>query len=154
MGTKKWRKGLRLNLIAGAVVSLLGFASGCAVSRGILEVEVPTAMNPSIGPAYKIVEVKDSRQFQLRPQEPSIPSLKGGEIDNESITSRAIARKRNGYGKAMGDILLPEGQTVTELTARAVARAMRESGLRVVEQGDPDWKRARPVEAEIQQHWT
>jgi len=148
-----FRSGVRVILSGIAAACLLGGSSGCATSRGILDIQIPAPANPAGGEAYKIVEVRDRRAFELKPAQPSIPSLKNGEIEDPAITSRAIARKRNGYGKALGDILLPEGGTVQELTHQAIARAFRESGLRVVLQGDPEWDRAAPVEAEIQQLW-
>ncbi len=138
-------------LILASSVWLLG--SGCATSRGILPIEVATQSNPDTGQTFRIVEVKDSRVFELRPPQPSTPSLENGEIQDESITLRAIARKRNGYGKALGDILLPEGRTVLDLTRESITRAMRESGLRVLSEADPGWKAATPLQADIQQLW-
>ena len=93
---------------------VLGFLvwTGCATSRGILEVPLTVGDNPAQGREVKIVRVSDRRTFQMKPPDPSTPSLKDEAIDNPAITSRAIARKRSGYGMAMGDILLPEGQTV------------------------------------------
>ncbi len=132
---------------------LLGSASGCATSRGILPIEVTPSSNPAEGHAFKITEVKDSRGFELRPPRPSIPSLKNGEMHDQSITSRAIARKRNGYGRALGDILLPEGRTVHDLARESIARAMHESGLRVLSEGDAGWEAASPLQADIQQLW-
>jgi len=143
----------RAALIFIAALGLLGGATGCATSRGILNIHIPSPANPTSGVAYKIVDVKDSRSFELKPPQPFIPSLKNGEINDRAITSRAIARKRNGYGMALGDILLPEGDTVQDLTERAVARAFRETGLRVIAQGDPQWDEATPVEVDIQQLW-
>lgn len=141
-------------LLLGVALSwLLSGATGCATSRGILDVQVPASSNPSQGNAYKIVAVRDVRVFELKPGVPSTPSLKNAEIDDLAITSRAIARKRNGYGKALGDILLPEAGTVQELTGAAITRGFRESGLRVVAPGDSDWERATPVEADILQLW-
>jgi hypothetical protein len=137
----------------GSVLSLLLLTSGCATSRGILTVGVPSAPNPTSGIAYKIENVTDQREFELKPAQASIPSLKNGEIQDRAITSRAIARKRNTWGKALGDILLPEGRTVQDLTSEAIERAFREAGLRVVLEGEPGWATAKPVEAEIQQLW-
>jgi hypothetical protein len=39
-----------------------------------------------------------------------------------------VARKRNGWGKVLGDILLPEGRTVSDLVEEVVAKAFIESG--------------------------
>lgn len=141
-------------LVSGlGLVVLIVMASGCATSRGILDVRISPSSNPSSGKAVTIVSVSDQRQFELRPNNASIPSLKNGEISDSTITDRAIARKRNGYGKALGDILLPEGRTVQALTREALTRAFREAGYRVLEKGDKDFGNAAPVHAEIEQFW-
>jgi len=127
--------------------------AGCATSRGIMDVEPKFVANPASGPAVKIAQVIDRRKFQLKPPDPSIPSLKDGEIDNPAITSRAIARKRGGYGKAMGDILLPEGRSVEQLVEEVVVRGLRESGFQVLETGDTGHEVAVPLEVEIDQFW-
>jgi hypothetical protein len=111
--------------------------TGCATTRGSLDVRVPVLENPSSELAFRIPEVIDARRFEAKPPDPSIPSLKNSnEINDPKITSRAIARKRNSYGMAMGDILLPEGHTVSGVTSDAIVRAFRLAGYRVLDQGD------------------
>jgi len=116
-------------------------------------VRVPPSGNPSSGPAVKITRVNDIRPFELRPAVASIPSLKDGQINNKSITSRALARKRNSYGKALGDILLPEGSSVEDLVHSSAKKALQEQGYVVVEKGDPQYTTALPVELDIHQFW-
>ncbi len=128
--------------------------TGCAINRGILDVRMNVPMNASSGEAVKIVRVDDKRIFELNPRNASIPSLKNGEINDKAITSRAVARKRNGFGKALGDILLPEDRTVSDLVKEAVAKAFIESGYRVVEKNDPDYASAKPVEVDIDRFWS
>jgi hypothetical protein len=99
------------------------------------------------------VRVSDRRTFQINPSNPSTPSLKDGAIDNPAITSRAIARKRAGGGLALGDILLPEGETVEKLVATALTRALRRGGFRVLLQGQEGYEQAIPLEADIRQFW-
>lgn len=142
------------NTMAGLPFAVLILAiSGCATTRGILDVRSDTGVNPASGQAVKITSVTDSRKFEISPGSASIPSLKGDEIANKAITSRAIARKRNSYGKALGDILLPEGRTVNMLVSDAVTRAFRESGYRVLTRSDPGYDSAKPVGVDIQQFW-
>ena len=142
----------RLSMLALTVSSLLFI--GCATSRGILEVPLMAGDNPIQGREVKIVRVTDRRTFQLKPSDPSTPSLKDGQIDNPAITSRAIARKRSGYGKAMGDILLPEGHTVEQLVGTALTRGLRGAGYRVLLQGQEGYEQAVPLEADIRRFWT
>lgn len=139
---------MRKVLLGVAVVLACAIMTGCATSRGVMDVSMKIPPNPESGPAVKIVSVTDGRQFQAAPRDPSTPSLSDRDIENKALTSRAIARKRNAYGRALGDILLPEGDTVEALVRDALTRSFRESGYRVVEEG-----KATPVEAEIEQFW-
>jgi uncharacterized lipoprotein YajG len=135
-----------LVLVSGAL-----FTGGCATSRGTLDIRVAASSNPAAGPAVKIMNVEDRREFQVNPRDPSIPSLKDDDIKNPAITIRAIARKRNTYGQALGDILLPEGRSVADLTREAVTRAFRQAGYRVLGNDDP--APAQPVTVRIDQFW-
>lgn len=135
-------------------ILLLGIlVTGCAVGRGVLDVRVPEAANPDTTALVKITEVTDRRVFELDPPMPSTPSLKDGEINDRAVTSRAVARKRGGYGNAMGDIVLPEGRTVAQLTREVLAKALRQAGYRVVAEGEPGYAGARPLGASIWQFW-
>ena len=82
-----------------------------------------------------------------------MPSLKGGEVGNSAITERAIARKRNGFGQALGDILLPEGETVAGLVEDRLTDGFRDNGYRVVTEGDSDFADAIPMEVDIDKFW-
>jgi len=137
-------------LALSAAVAIL---SGCATSRDVVTIQVPTTTNPTTGQAVKIESVKDARQFEAKPSDPSVPSLMGGEIGDADLRARAIARKRNGYGAALGDVLLPENTSVAQMTEQAIARAYREAGYRVVSVGDPEHAAALPVSAQIDKLW-
>jgi len=101
-----------------------------------------------------VTRVTDQRTFEAKPSDASIPSLKDAEdIDNTAIKARAIARKRGGYGMALGDIVLPEGQTVEGLVKDALIRSLRESGYRVIDDSDGAFATATPVQADIDQFW-
>lgn len=129
------------------------FLSGCAVGRGVVDVRVPPSSEPVAGTPVKIVSVVDKRVFMKKPPQPSMPSLKDGEIHDTAITSRAIARKRNSYGMALGDILLPEDRSVVSLTEEALTKALNEAGYRVLSKGDPGYAEAPALTAEIEQFW-
>jgi len=135
------------------VPAILVVVSGCATNRGVLDVTYEETANPVNGEAIKFVRVSDNRQFQIDPPQPDIPSLKNDEINDPAITSRAIARKRNGFGQALGDILLPEDETVAGLVESSLSRGFRENGYRVVGPGDPDFDDAIPVEVDIEKFW-
>jgi hypothetical protein len=128
-------------------------ASGCATTRGEVNLHVLPLPNPTSGEPVKIAQVNDRRVFQVNPRDPSIPSLMDDEINNARLTLRAIARKRNTYGKALGDILLPEGQTVPKLVEDALTRGFRESGYRVLQPEDNGYAEASAITADIDRFW-
>ncbi|SLM32117.1 putative Flagellar biosynthetic protein [Desulfamplus magnetovallimortis] len=151
----KFNCNIRHFVFASALLFIMILVSGCATNRGILDVQINEAPNPASTKIITISEVNDIRVFEKAPRQASIPSLKGGEIDNKEITLRAIARKRNGYGKALGDILLPEGNTVEQLVKDALVKSFRESGYYVIDdKSETDkQKNAVPVKADIEQFW-
>ncbi|WP_307987779.1 flagellar biosynthesis protein, partial [uncultured Pseudomonas sp.] len=106
---------------------------------------------PSNGKKVYISAV-DDRVFQIKPSSSDIPSLKYDEIDDKSITERAIARKRNNFNMAIGDVLLPEGRTVSELVGNAVATAYRQAGYEVV--SSPGARDVSEVKVNIIEFWS
>lgn len=143
-----------MNIRIIAVLCLGFIATGCATSRGIVDVRVPETANPDTATLVKITEVRDLRVFQIKPPRPSIPSLKNDEIGDKSITRRAIARKRNSYGMGLGDILLPPEKSVDQLARSALENALRESGYAVVSEGEPGYESARALSADIEKFWS
>jgi len=134
------------------VVAVL-MVSGCAVTRSEMDVSAVPVENPVDGAEVTFVRLADARDFQLEPGDPSTPSLKNGEIDDESITSRAIARKRNSYGQALGDIVLPEGKSVSHVVENRLSRGFAEKGYRVVKEGQEGYNQAVPLEVTIEKFW-
>jgi hypothetical protein len=124
------------------------------MNRGIMNVRVNVPRDPSAGTVVTIVRVTDQRHFEAAPRDASIPSLQGNEITDKALTSRAIARKRGGTGKALGDILLPQGRTVEDLVKEALTRSFRDAGYRVIDQAAASKEKAIPLEADIEQFWS
>jgi len=127
--------------------------TGCATSRGVIDIADEVSANPVDGLLVKFVRVTDKRNFQLKPKQAEIPSLKNGEINDSSITERAIARKRNTFGQALGDILLPEGKTVMVVVENRLTEGFRENGYRVLTPDDRDYDKATPIEVDINKFW-
>ena len=128
----------RRSLVIAATL-LAAALSGCAVTRS----EVKLGTEPVVAQAadasrkpIAIGNVVDARRFEASSREPSVPSL-GSEGGGDAIKARAIARKRNTYGMALGDVLLEPGESVAGLVKRQLGAALSEAGYRVVDAGTP-----------------
>jgi hypothetical protein len=138
----------------GIVASMM-LLGACAVGRSVVDLDTGKAVqNPETGTLVRIASVTDNRQFQVSPPSADIPSLSDGNINDPEITGRAYARKRGGFGKAFGDVLLPEGHTVADAVKTSIENGFRQAGYRVVETGDPEFDNATPVNASILKFWT
>lgn len=144
-----------MNLFYRACILLITLTMmvGCATNRGVIEIQDVPVANPSQGVGLKFSRISDNRAFELKPAQASTPSLKNGEIEDTEITSRAIARKRNGYGMALGDILLPEGRTVAEVVQNRLTKGFQENGYRVLTPGDANYDSAIPLDVDINKFW-
>jgi hypothetical protein len=131
--------------------------AGCATSRSELKVTAPvvqpTAMPADGAPSVRIRSVVDARIFEEKPADPSTPSLGfgGAEAASADIKDRAIGRKRNTYGQALGDILLEPGQSVASLLEGALTAAFHDAGYRVV---DSNGAEGIPVDVRITRFWS
>ena len=149
----------RLVILASAVVLV-----GCASSRSEVGISTPskntqttTTAAPAV-PGQKQVYVRsvtDQRVFEAAPKDPSIPSLGfgGAAKATADVKARAMGRKRNGYGAAMGDVLLPEGQSVTLIVSQQLRTVLQDAGYHVVEQA-PTQPDALVVDVQIKEFWS
>ncbi|CAB1212179.1 hypothetical protein SFB21_0998 [Acinetobacter bouvetii] len=108
--------------------------TGCVSTRGLVSLESPVKQMNTQERSLKtaVIKVEDMRVFEEKPKQANIPSLKGGlQKATASDKEKAIARKRNGYGKAMGDIFLRD-ETVVSVFEKRVESALLRSGYKVV----------------------
>lgn len=139
-------------LFAGiCAAALLSACAGKDIRLVPLSVELPA--NPAQGKAVRIEAVTDSRRFELQPRQSHDPSLLPEDVNNAAIRQRAIGRQRDGFGKALGEVLLPEGQSVPALIRDATIQAFRRSGYRVLSAGEPGFAQAAPVKVTIKTYW-
>lgn len=126
------------NFCAVALVAAATLLTGCATSRSEVKLaSPPPAATPQSAPNGRTVvirSVKDERVFQEAPGHPGTPSLGSGGASKagDDVKARAVARKRNSYGQALGDVLL-DGQTVTGVVREHLAGAFRQAGYQVAE---------------------
>lgn len=143
------------NKLAGVLVGLF-FLGGCATSRSVVDIPPPTSAKiaePNGKDVY-INSTTDKRTFEAKPSSPNIPSLDPSEGFSESIKLRSIARKRNSYGKALGDILLKEGQTAGSLVAASIRQAFVEKGYRVLDSKDKATSSTYIVDTNVEKFWS
>ena len=139
-----------------AVLVFTVAASGCAVSRGQMALSVaPASVASSDGTPVYIDQIVDKRVFEDKPGEPSSPSLKGGKgaSANEEVKSKAVARKRNGYGMALGDILLEGDQTVHGVVRDLLRESFNGAGYYVVDDRAKLGERGMEVDVDIEKFW-
>ncbi|AFT84667.1 hypothetical protein [Paraburkholderia phenoliruptrix] len=127
--------------------------AGCAVGRTTVDVSAPQGTNPTAGKYVRIDSVQDKRTFSVKPPSADMASLDPNEDSSDASKARAIGRKRNGYGKALGDVVLPQGKTASGLVESALATGFQDAGYIVVKQGDPNFAAAAPVTAQIIDFW-
>lgn len=134
-----------------------GFAAsvlaGCAVGRDTIDISAPHASNPASGKFVRIESVLDKRTFQESPPSPDLASLDPDSDISDATKARAIARKRNGFGKGLGDVVLPEGKTVSDLVEGALTAGFQQAGYAVVKKGDANFNSAAPVSAQVVDFW-
>lgn len=130
------------NGVKVAVLFVCAAIAGCATSRSEIRLSSPVAMPTSAaapsGRTAVIRSVKDERVFEQAPRDPSTPSLGFGGADQATaeLKARAIGRKRNAYGKALGDVLLQSGQTVEGVVRENLAAALVQAGYQVKGEDD------------------
>lgn len=146
-------KNLNIILIAACVT-----LTGCATSRSEIQLAKPTAdtatrVAPN-APVVMIRSVKDERVFEQRPHDPSTPSLgfEGADQASAELKLRAIGRKRNGYGRALGDVLLEGDQTVEKVVRENLVSAFETAGYRVKSTAEND-PSALVVDVHIKKFW-
>jgi uncharacterized lipoprotein YajG len=139
-----------------AVTFLILALAGCATSRSVLDVATPIATSAA-QPNGKTVFInlpKDNRIFEVSPSSPIVPSLDPSEVQNQSIKARAVGRKRNSYGKALGDIVLKENQSIESLTAASLRKAFTEKGYKVIESRDQVSNETYMVDTDVDKFWS
>ena len=131
--------------------------SGCAVKRGEVTLQAPVKTEASVplnGQEIYINSVVDRRMFQVKPPQPNIPSLDPSATQSDEIKARAVGRKRNGYGMALGDILLNEGQTVNSVIKNTFTQALKEKGYRILDTKEQITPKTYVADINIMKFWS
>jgi len=99
--------------------------------------------------------VTDARVYEDAPSEPSTPSLGEEPASKASadVKARAVARKRNGYGLAQGDVILSSTETVRSVVQSNVEAALTNAGYRVVPSIGDNGSQPIGIEVTINEFW-
>ncbi len=126
--------------------------TGCVTgTRNLENLQVPEYSNDknASGNVY-IAQVSDNRVFQHKPDSPSIPSVKGDlKATSKETLATLIGRQRNGYGAAMGDVAMPEGETVHDAVRELLTEGLESRGYTVVD----DKSAPNKVTVDINKFW-
>jgi uncharacterized lipoprotein YajG len=141
-----------------APTALLALASllftGCVTGRRSFDVPVAAAsvgQSPAAKGTYSFAQVTDDRVFENHPSDPSTPSINGDVNDlSAEARDRFIGRQRNGFGHAMGDIVLPEGKTVQSKVEELLGQGLRAHGYVPAASGPGDLS----LDVKVQQFWS
>jgi hypothetical protein len=106
---------MKSSLLLLAVLTCL--LPSCVLGRRTINPSVPSSSHATTRGTIALGSIEDLRVFQNKPSDPSTPSVNG---DCHSMSaaekSRMVGRQRNSFGKAMGDIALPSGQSIRTKT--------------------------------------
>jgi hypothetical protein len=91
----------------------------------------------------------DARVFQNKPPSADLPSADGDitKISREELAT-LVGRKRNAYGKGLGDVALPKGQTVGTQINSLLSEALRRRGYATDATTGP-----RSCRSSIKEYW-
>jgi hypothetical protein len=139
--------------LAALMLALGGCSSIGGFDRSVLTMPPApaAAAPPATAPAVVIRSVSDERVFEAAPRDPSTPSL-GPDGGDASVRARAIGRKRNGYGQAVGDVLLAPGETVEGLMRQHIVAALQQGGVRVIDESAATPETPR-IDVHIDRFW-
>jgi uncharacterized lipoprotein YajG len=126
--------------------------SGCVTGRRELTLTVPpdAASGVTAGRVF-IAAISDDRQFENKPDDPSIPSISGDVATlSAQDKDRMVGRQRNGFGHAMGDVSLAGDQSVTQQVRALVEQGLHAAGFQLT--SEPAAPNAMTVS--IQEFWS
>ena len=139
-------------LLQVITVLFLILLTGCVVGRRTVDIPIQSIREHSGGKGEIFIgNIEDNRVFQNKPSDPSIPSIDGNV---HSITPQQkevmIGRQRNAWGRAMGDIALPVGDSVVTRTKRLLEEGFRSRGYRIAS----DSSAPNSASATIDEFWS
>ncbi len=131
--------------------------TSCATNRSVLIFTPEEPLSSTfLNKSAVIRSITDARQFMDKPPTPDIPSLGQGGVlkHNSELRSRAVGRKRNGYGKALGDVFLEENNSVQNLVINTLANVLNKYGYKIYDINSPYPPETILVDITINKFWS
>ena len=129
-------------------ITLFNLLTGCAVGTSELQLVEPELFQKDVT-ATKSVFINlptDNRVFNPQTKDPSVPSTEP--------SNKAVGRKRNSWGVALGDFSLAGDQTVNSLVKVALEKAFELNGFKVINDRADIAKSTLMVNSQITKFWT
>ena len=136
--------------LAGILAALM--LSGCATSVSTLDPDLSAFTLQNNEAATKtayIRSVKDKRVFA----ENAPANMPTWSNDGSHEEARAVGRKRTGFGRASGGLVLPEGQTAAGVVKSALSQALIDNGYKVIDDKDQVTEETRVLDVDMDQFW-
>ena len=134
--------------------------SGCATKTSNFHIDfhidtrhaytAPPAPSADAPTAY-VADIVDGRVFVDKTSHPGDPTP---AMTSAEERARSIGRKRNGFGKALGDYKLKDGQTVQSIVRSVLEDALTESGFNVLHDAGAVTKDTFSLKGVIFKYWT
>lgn len=127
--------------------------SGCATSISELSLETNRYQQLQTQSATKSVyirSVSDERFCNPQTRDPSVASMM---CDNPHEKEKAIGRKRNGFGKALGGFILSGDQTVQGVTREVIEKALSDNGYSIVKDRSDINSNTLVIDVTVKQFW-
>ncbi|MCK9687587.1 hypothetical protein [Scleromatobacter humisilvae] len=144
---RSWRR-----FAAPASLACVAWLAGCATGRTVIDVPPPpaSARAAAVAQILRIRNVCDDRVFEDVPRQADVPSL-GEPASGASaeVRAHAVARERNGYGLAQGDVVLSDRADLRDVMRVQVAAALSQAGYRV----EDDQPSALDVDVHVRKFW-
>ncbi len=139
------------------LIAALAILTGCATSRSEVKLGGTGTTNYAVTKSKVILirSVADDRVFEQSPSDSSIPSLggEGANLASAETKARAIGRKRGGFGKALGDVMLENGQTVADVVRENLTAAFKQAGYRTTSNAAEAGSSPMIIDVHIKQFW-
>ena len=144
-----------LNKFLLCAVVPVALLSGCATNVSTLNPDLSMCTeinnNPSSDTSVFIQSVSDERVFAENAPSADMPTWSNDGTHEED---RAIGRKRNGFGMALGGIVLPQGITATSIVERALSQAFKDNGYYVIKNAAEVNNNTKIIDIKMTQYWS